>query len=63
MYSMVSQSYGRIRTNLGGQVGCVTLTNCLDFDDDPDLIMSLNDSSSLINVARNNIFQNILDEL
>ena len=33
----ISKSCGRIQTKLGGQVGCVTRTNRLDFGEDLDL--------------------------
>ena len=32
----ISRSYGRIWTKLGGQVGCGTRPNCLDFGEDLD---------------------------
>ena len=32
----ISKHYGRIRTTLGGQVGCVTRINWFDFGEDPN---------------------------
>ena len=46
IYNMISQKVRRIRTKIGGQVGCVTSTIFFDFreDLDPDTVIFKSDS-------------------